>query len=86
MTFTGSDVCPGPPSNARTRGAQEVTNGSWWGPITHANDKSVLGQESPRWKRRFMAKPDFSESRELRNREAKPDKMLPRSHGEPVCV
>lgn len=31
-------------------------------------------------------KPDFSESGELRDGEAKPDRTLPRSHGEPVCV
>lgn len=34
MTFHNpvSDVCLGSPSNESTRGAQEVTNGSWWGP------------------------------------------------------
>lgn len=31
-------------------------------------------------------KPDFSELNELRDREAKPDRTLPTSHGEPVCV
>lgn len=50
-----SDVCLGPSSSKRTRGAQEVANGSWWGPMTHANNKFVLGQESLRRKRGFMA-------------------------------